>query len=208
MDAPGKERPVRSRLLHRRTSVSPPEIVAVALLASPVLFAAGYVVSLTDYGQGWRARIIAWTTWASSPWLPALLLVSSLVAWYLAKTSRDALFLVGDPGNDETADEQDGPSAHEIAQLWDHQQRAVVISALAGFVGALTALAAILTVVAVAWPGTPGGAVTPLYASDIAAVLEGLASVVPALATVAIFAKVHSGWRELLEADDSADTRG
>jgi hypothetical protein len=207
-DAPGQQ-PLARRSIFWRTSFSPPEVAAVALLAAPVLFAAGYVVSLTDYGAGWRARIIAWTTWATTPWLPALLLVSSLLAWYLATTSRDVLLAVGDPDDDQAPSHgSEASSGHKIAELWDHQQRAMVIAALAGFVGALTALAVILMVVAVEWPGTLGGAVTPVYASDIAAVLEGLGSAVPALATVVVFAKVHSNWKDLLAADVSADSQG
>jgi hypothetical protein len=77
---------------------------------------------------------------------------------------------------------------------------AVVAAAFAG----VSLIAAVLFVVQVVWPR---GGNTPVieYDSRFAAVAQGLACIVPAVATVVVFSFVHDVWRDLRYGDEGDD---
>jgi hypothetical protein len=184
---------VRRQPYRWRTSWTAPEIVTGVLLASTLLFAVGDVLDLRGTGgDGWTGEVSRWTYWAVEPWVSTVLVLASLLAWYLAKTARDTLIAMRPSDNDGTQPAQsDDPSA---ATPWDREQRAVVMAGVAASFGAVTALAVILLVATAEW-STPGGSIL-ILPSRIAGVVEGLAVLIPALATLVIFRRLHAAWRK------------
>jgi hypothetical protein len=194
----GQLPPRRSRF-RRLSRFTPPEIVAAVLLLSSFLFAAGFVASSPGVGGDWQDTIDSWAGWAAQLWLPVMLLLAALIAWYCAANSRDGLLAADNSPRDLTGDA--GLAHNEdvgAAELWNRERRALVISGLTAVLGALAALAVILVVVVDKRPASSQGVV--LYPSRVAAVLEGLASLVPALASVVIFGQVRGVWSDLVSA--------
>jgi uncharacterized membrane protein YhaH (DUF805 family) len=68
------------------------------------------------------------------------------------------------------------------------------MAGVAASFGAVTALAVILLVATAEW-STPGGSIL-ILPSRIAGVVEGLAVLIPALATLVIFRRLHAAWRK------------
>jgi hypothetical protein len=211
MHGTSPEEPDRQHLLtevttphRRRAAWTPPEIVAVALIASTVLSVAGSMFELSGFVGGWRDSIVRWLEWASQPFVPVVLVLASLIAWYLMTMSRDGLFAAGDSGSDGSQDgESDDPDAAGTAELWDRARRAVVIAGLAASCAALAALAVIVLVVDIEWPAS--GQSLIVY-SHVDGVLLGLAGLVPAVTTVVIFRHVRDVWRDLIYTEDPTDS--
>jgi hypothetical protein len=193
---------VRSILRHLRTPWTPPEIVAAVLVASSAFAIAGGVVAQQSVGGGggWREGVERWTFWADDPWVATSVVVASLVAWYVATTVRNDLFGTGDSEIDVSQDAESDNGV--VAKLWNRERRALVIAGLAALFGAVTAIAVILLVVVSEW-SIPGATII-VYPSRIAVALDGLATLVPAVATLVIFRHVQNVWRNLNYADDTA----
>jgi len=73
-----------------------------------------------------------------------------------------------------------------------------------GRLAGVSLIAAVLFVVQVVWPR---GGNTPVIECDsrFAAVAQGLACIVPAVATVVVFSFVHDVWRDLRYGDEGDD---
>jgi hypothetical protein len=186
----------------RRAAWTPPEIVAVVLLASTVLTVAATMFEFRGFVNGWRDSILPWIEWAGEPYVHIALVLASLIAWYLMTVSRDGLFAADDSGNDGVPHgESDDPDAVGIAELWDRGRRAVVIAGLAALCGAITALAVTVLAIDIESPG-PG----QIIYSHAGGVLLGLGGLVPAVTTVVIFQHVRDIWRDLIYTEEPADT--
>ena len=203
----------------RRTSWAPPELVALALLATVVFYAVGSIVN--NLGEldnppfgGWRTTIAFWTSWATEPWLPVLLLLSSLVSWQTAKTCRDCLFEAAefeDSGTEE--EESEGADTPSAVQTWDRARRVLIITGVAALLGGIACLAVILLVVDDELPGVrsaflsaiPNLPESALAWGRVSAAFSGFASLVPALTTVVVFWYVRRIWVELTYSDNSID---
>jgi hypothetical protein len=133
-----------------------------------------------------------------------MVLLAALMAWYCAVTSRDGLLAAGDSQREPVGGVGSAPGADVgVAELWSRERRALVIFGLTAVLGALTALAVILVVVVSEWPAS-GQSVT-FFAGRVAGVLEGIASLLPAVASVVIFGHVRGIWSDLVSAVELAD---
>jgi hypothetical protein len=198
------EDPTAQRTPHRRRATwTPPEIVAVVLIVSTVFSVGGSMFELNGFVSGWRDTIIRWFEWASQPYVPIVLVLASLIAWYLVTLSRDGLFAAGDSEHDGSQDgESDDLDAAGTAELWDRGRRAVAIAGLSAACGAFAALAVILLVIEIEWP-TSGPSL--LVYSHVDGVLLGLAGLVPAVTTVVIFRHVRDVWRDLIYTEEPTE---
>ncbi len=196
--------PGRLGRVRRHQTWSAPEVVAVVLLSVLALSVAGFVDTESPLLGGWRSTLSAWTGWAVQVWLPIVLLLTALVGWYCATTTRDELLGAGESRHASTeAAEQPQDSYPGALELWSRERRAVVISALTALFGAVASLSVILAVISTEWPGPSQGFV--LYASRLAAILLGLASLLPCLATMVIFRHVYGIWSDMVAADEPSN---
>jgi hypothetical protein len=178
----------------RRRRVWPSlEIVSVAQLAVVVMFAIGIMLEGLYPGEsgGTWADISRLTSWVTYPWLPVILLASTLLTLHQITTAERDLASTDDPANGELA--EGGAEDPRIVELWDRAGHAHVIAALDGLCGVLVAVAAVLYVGDGEWKfgfAGPGGGAT----QRIGLVFLGLAALVGAVAVIVLAMRVHSLW--------------
>jgi hypothetical protein len=127
---------------------------------------------------------------------------ASLIAWYVVATASVGLFAAGESEGTGDADAEFG--APETAELWGRGRRALVIAALPASFSVVAGLAVLVLTAETEWPQSSTAVI--VYSSQVAAAFDGLASLVPIVATVVVFRRVLDVWRDLIYADDPADT--
>ncbi len=197
---------------HKWPSWSPPEIAAVALLTSAVLYSAGNILIVPSSG-GWRGTIAKFADWSTAPWVTIALLLASLMVWHIVSRISDTVLAnrsgsdgsVGsDPGENEERDDLDntgGSGDDDLdgggdSEIWDRAWRGLIIGGVAGLLAAITTIALLLVTVIIVL--TPTERMGPYgFSSRIGEIVSQLALLVPTVATLVIFRRIYNTWSNL-----------